>query len=115
MQGTIYISGKMTGVKDLNRDKFERTEKKFKALGYIVINPHKIKLNKLQKPIWQNYMINDIAVLLKYCDKVVALDDWADSKGARIELFLAQEFSIPIIEADTLKPFNTRLTLTSTL
>ncbi len=115
MEGTIYISGKMTGVENLNREKFERAENKFKGLDYVVINPHKIKLRKGQKPDWKNYMINDIAILLKYCDKVAVLDDWADSKGAKIEIFLAQQFGIEIIEADTLKPFNRRLSLTSTL
>ena len=115
MEGTIYISGKITGVKDLNRDKFSLAEKKFKDLGYVVINPHKIKLRKGQQSSWKNYMINDIAVLLKYCDKVAVLDDWADSKGATTEIFLAQQFGIEVIYAETLKPFNRKLSLTSSV
>ena len=115
MKGTIYISGSITGVEDLNKPKFDEAEKRFSELGYVVINPHNIKLRKNQKPIWQNYMINDIAILLKYCNKVAVLDDWSNSKGAKIEIFLAQEFGIEIIEADTLQPFNRKLSLISKL
>ncbi len=115
MKGTIYISGKMSGLEDLNKPKFSEAQMRLVKLGYVVINPHNVKLRKGQKSTWQNHMINDIIALLKYCDKVAVLDDWADSKGAQIEIFLAQQFGIEVIDADTLKPFNRRLALKSTL
>ena len=38
----IYISGKMTGLPDLNRTAFDAAEKRLTAQGHFVINPHRI-------------------------------------------------------------------------
>ncbi len=36
----IYISGKMTGIENLNREKFEVAEKFLRDNGFDPVNPH---------------------------------------------------------------------------
>ena len=38
----VYLSGKMTGVPDLNRPAFDAAEKRLSAQGHFVMNPHRI-------------------------------------------------------------------------
>ena len=38
---TIYISGPMSGIEDLNRSAFESAEKKIQEMGHIALNPHR--------------------------------------------------------------------------
>lgn len=100
---TIYISGRMTGIKDLNYKKFEKYDKKFKELGYKVENPHEFKENK-QEQTWENYMKNDIIRLLK-CDAVAILDDWWLSEGSKLEILIAHKLGLRLIYAETMEEF----------
>lgn len=101
-RGLVYISGKMTGVKDLNRFKFEQAEVLLRCNGYEVVNPHKI-LPYFPDLTWKDYMKADIKALMD-CDMVAVLDDWMWSKGACVEIGLALDLDYPIISAHTLEP-----------
>ena len=113
MAKIIYISGKMKGVEDHNRPKFARAEEQLFAKDFIVINPHKLHHPDITK-LWEQYLITDIEWLMK-CDVIAILDDWADSKGARLEIFIAQQLGLECIYADTGKLFDYDLTLKSEL
>jgi hypothetical protein len=103
----IYISGKITGllIEEYNAN-FENTEQhvlgKYKKVvtfkqggGYLcsflqppkVINPLNIK-PFLGIKTWHGYMINDVRALLK-CDSIYMMDNWNESRGARIEFAIA--------------------------
>ncbi len=105
----LYICGKITGLENLNVEKFEHYEEIYKKKGYIVINPHKIKENWLEKE-WEYYMHNDIKTLIE-CDIIAVLDDWSDSKGARLEILIAQQLGKTIIYAETEEKFDYELTI----
>ena len=98
----VYLSGKISGVEDLNRPKFERAEKELNAKGYDVVNPHKLFP---AEPIraWDEYMKNDIKHMMD-CDMVAVLDDWKDSPGACIEVNLAFCLRMKVVSADTFEP-----------
>lgn len=99
MQKKVYISGKITGVIDFNRKKFEDAEARLRERGYIPINPHKV-LPFSNTRTWNDYMKADIKALMD-CDMIAVLDDWKQSKGALIEVKLALSVGLPMMCAHT--------------
>ena len=84
-----YISGRITG---LPYDEVERAffgaEAVLEALDYEVLNPLKNGLDRTAS--WREHMTADIAMLMQ-ADVVFMLPDWNESKGARIEHYIANE------------------------
>lgn len=91
----IYISGKITGLdlKDALAN-FEKAETELVAKGFEPINPMK-KVSEQQGKTWKEYMLADIEILWD-CEAIYMLDNWKDSKGARIELAIAKELDLEI-------------------
>lgn len=93
----FYISGKISGVKNLNKEKFEFTESRIRfiyGVDTIVFNPHNLPVN--HDGSWHGYMRTCIRYLTR-ANVVVLLDDWQDSRGAIIEVLLAGAMAIPVI------------------
>lgn len=76
----IYIAGKMTGLPDLGREKFNAAEKWLRELGYNVLNPACLPVGLPSKC----YMPICLA-MLEQADGILLLDGWEDSPGAQIE------------------------------
>ncbi|WP_314771659.1 DUF4406 domain-containing protein [Capnocytophaga sputigena] len=91
----IYISGKISGT-DLTetRKRFAAVAKAMKRLGYEPVNPLENGLS--EQDTWEVHIIKDIATLLQ-CKAIYMLQGWKDSKGARIEHYIATEIGIPIM------------------
>jgi hypothetical protein len=89
----IYICGKITGMEwGAARAKFEEIEKSLKK-EWIVINP--IKVCKTEWA-WEQCMIEDFSQIL-ICDAIFIMNNWQDSKGAKIEIAVAKELGIELI------------------
>lgn len=90
----IYISGKISGT-DLTetRARFAAVAKAMKRLGYEPVNPLDNGLS--EQDTWEAHIVKDIATLLQ-CKAIYMLQDWQESKGARIEHYIATEIGIPI-------------------
>lgn len=105
MKKKIYLSGPITGVSDY-REKFAKAEKAF-ADKYEVVNPVAIGevLQRLRRelgapePEWKDYMKPCIQALVG-CDAIVLLDGWKNSKGARLEKFIAEELMMYVFTWD---------------
>lgn len=100
MQKTIYISGKITGTEDYE-DRFLKAEQKLSKRGFNVLNP--VKAGKWlerhlapKSPTWVEYMKQDIKVMMS-ADCIYMLKGYRESKGARLELFLAKILKYEII------------------
>ena len=91
----VYISGPMTGLPEFNYPEFHRVAAKLRALGYAVVNPAELAGTK--KLEWHEYMRNDIRWLMD-CDAIALLDGWPDSKGAQLELEIAQTLGMEVID-----------------
>lgn len=99
----IYISGKITG-DDNYRIKFAMAEKRLTRDGYSVLNPveEADKLDRLHQvlgraaPTWSEYMKKCILVI-RDADEVYMLRDWQESRGARLEHYIASELGINIL------------------
>ena len=92
---TLYISGAISGIPDLNRPKFTSTTKSLRGLGYIVINPHEL-CEGIPPEEWNKCMRICIRRLVD-ADVLILLDDWQQSRGAQIEFTIAKQLGIKTI------------------
>lgn len=91
----IYISGKITGLDyEVAKGYFCTVEEKLKEAGHIGINPMTLVPYKEGKT-WEEYMLDDIKLLFS-CDAIIMLENWLDSKGARMEHEIAKTHGLQI-------------------
>ena len=103
----IYIAGPMTGIKDWNFPAFFKAENELKELGYEVINPAHNDGETIEEALasagsperpnhsWASYMRRDLPNVLAV-DALCVLPDWQRSKGARLEVQVAEALGLPI-------------------
>lgn len=99
----IYLSGPMTGYKNLNADAFYNAETSVKAKGHTPVNPHRIgeqlkrrgELPDDLREQYNAYLRADIAELMT-CDTIHMLTGWRDSFGANAEFATARLCGIPV-------------------
>lgn len=101
---TVYLSGPMDGKPDLNRAAFAEAESAAYDNGADwVFNPCEYFRIKDQMPDWPRgkFMLHDMRALLD-ADVLVALDDADESRGARLEMMVAQACGIEVVRASDL-------------
>ena len=103
----IYIAGPMSGHEDWNFPAFFEAEEKLKELGYETLNPATNDGANLETAIqnaisardagatWASYMRRDLSNLC-LSDAVCVLPNWKSSKGASLEVQVAQALGLPI-------------------
>lgn len=91
----IYISGQITGLEIAVAEKnFADVAELLTTSGHEPINP--MTLVPYHKDhTWHYYMAEDIKALL-YCDAIIMLDNWTNSKGAKIEHGIAVGLGLPV-------------------
>ena len=104
MKPTLYISGAISNMPDLNRTKFFNATRKLRDLGYIVINPHEL-CHDLPPEEWQQCMRRCIIKMME-ADILVLLDDWQQSTGATLEFNIARALGIRTICLDDFLKLN---------
>lgn len=79
MAKKIYLSGKISGDPNF-KEKFAQKAKELTDQGHLVFNPalHPDMFT------WEQFMELDLKALAN-CDSIYLLDDWKDSRGAKIE------------------------------
>jgi len=95
---TIYISGPMTGLPELNFPAFHEAAQALQKAGFNVINPARIDPG-VPNPQWHHYMRADIRALCD-CDAMALLPGWMNSKGAHLEVHLAHRLELQIGTVD---------------
>ena len=76
----VYIAGKMTGLPDLGRPKFQAAAKKLRDDGFVVLNPAELP----DGMPGDRYMPICLA-MVGVADAVFLLNGWRDSPGAILE------------------------------
>jgi hypothetical protein len=89
----IYISGPITGMKNLNSESFSKAEKLLTMPGTHPVNPLNIPS---ENKSWQGHMKADIAELIN-CDYIAMLPGWWHSKGSVVEILIAKILGIKIL------------------
>lgn len=87
---TVYICGPITGLPHENRQAFADVQQKLQELNVECVNPHDL-FNDLDTSAFthDDYMRVCISAL-SFCDKVVTLPGWENSKGALMEVQVAR-------------------------
>ena len=92
----LYLSGPMTGVKNFNHELFNRVAAEFRMVGFEVCSPSEFFDGDTTRER-EEYMREAFKYLLE-ADTVVILPGWEQSKGARIEITVAQELGLNLVE-----------------
>lgn len=102
---SVYISGPMTGLPDLNREAFAWAEALVSMRGLTPVNPH-----TLCDPSWDwnRCMRADVKALCA-CDALLLLPGWERSNGAQLELHIAHRLGLVVLtDADALRQYAER-------
>jgi hypothetical protein len=95
---TIYLSSKMTGLKDFGYKNFEDKEIELRNRGFKnIINPNIISRKFGNRKDHAFYMKKAIDLLLK-ADTLYLFGNWKKSKGARLEYRIAKALKMNIIK-----------------
>lgn len=90
---TIYISGPMSGIEDLNRSAFESAEQKIREMGHIALNPHRFP----QLETYEDYLLLDLEIIAMAADAIALLPGWENSPGSKRELAVAIQKGIEVM------------------
>lgn len=91
----LYVSGPMTGRPDFNYPAFNAMAAKLRLAGHTVFNPAE-NFGGDTSRARAEYMRLDIQMVLM-AEAVVVLDGWEHSRGARLEVAIARELGIDVL------------------
>ncbi len=92
----IYISGKITGLKNYKKI-FRKEEKYLTKKGFEVVNPVTLVEHLPEDSKWEDYMKVDIKAMLE-CSSIYLLNNWTDSKGSVFEASVAATCGLKIFK-----------------
>ncbi len=96
---TLYLSGPMTGLPDLNFPAFHAAAAQLRQAGYTVVNPAEIE--QADQGNWLACMWTDIAAMAAArVDGVATLPGWDASRGAHAEVKLAWSLGLDVFSVD---------------
>ncbi|MEN5159723.1 DUF4406 domain-containing protein [Achromobacter spanius] len=93
----VYLAGPMTGHEDFNFPAFHAAAERLRGLGLEVVNPADHGL--VSGLGWADYMRWDL-VKLAGCHSVYVLPRWEKSKGASLEVAIAQALGMPVFTVE---------------
>lgn len=99
----VYVSGPMTGYFDLNRSAFIFASDRLTTWGFEPVNPAEVVLDLPHVPTWEDYLRHDLGLLLA-CDGVATLPGWQESRGASLEVYVAQQLGLTVKPVDRWEP-----------
>lgn len=98
----VYLSGPMSGQPEFGYPVFRVYAKRLREAGHEVIDPSE---NFGGDPSHERheYMRLDVGHVLN-AEAIALLPGWERSRGARLEVAIARELNLPVLDADTLLP-----------
>ena len=99
---TIYLAGPMTGIVEFNAPLFHSRAAELRSKGYTVLNPAEIQPSPDGESTWVYYMRQCI-VMVAQADAVAVLPAWGSSRGAMLEVKLARDLDMPVLDSETLE------------
>lgn len=110
----FYIAGPMTGIPQFNFPAFDVAAASLRSFGYLVVSPVELDdpssrsaalANETGDPeqynadtgeTWGDLLARDVKLIADEVSGVVALEGWEDSRGARLEVFVARTCGKPV-------------------
>tara|TARA_Y100000296_G_C5133042_1_gene236622 strand:+ start:457 stop:780 length:324 start_codon:yes stop_codon:yes gene_type:complete len=95
----VFISGPITDMPKANKEAFANMEQRLKDLGAEVFNPrrHQVPSGLIECEIWPTMMKLALQDFV-FCDSIVMLNGWEDSRGASLEHTIASELCMKIYD-----------------
>lgn len=91
----VYISGPMTGVPEHNFPAFRAAARQLQNEGFKVLDPS--ARGEIAGWTWEQYLKADI-VMVVAAHAVVVLPGWEKSRGACLEVHIARELGLPVVD-----------------
>jgi nucleoside 2-deoxyribosyltransferase len=106
----VYLAGPMRGIPEYNFPAFHSAAARLRSWGHEVWSPAENDVTAdgfdpardAAQPM-KHYMERDLPEVYR-SDAVAVLPGWRDSAGARLEVYVAEQCGIPVLDADTLQP-----------
>jgi len=91
----VYIAGPMTGIPDYNFPAFDAAAARLRDAGHDVVNPawNGVPLDAPRA----DHLRVDIRNLIE-CDAVAVLPGWDRSQGARLEVRIASDLGLTVMD-----------------
>lgn len=93
MTPTYYLAGPMSGYPEFNYPAFTAAAESLREQGLTVISPHELHDGDTSQH-WTCYLRRDLRALLD-CDEIVLLPGWEKSRGACLEVAVAEALMMP--------------------
>lgn len=100
----VYIAGPMSGRPEFNYPAFHEEAERLRSLGHEVKSPAELGMESSGYG-WRECMRRALQLLLD-CDIVVVLPGWQDSRGASLEVKIAESLGMRVIPAGLHQEFN---------
>ena len=108
----LYLAGPMTGIPYHNVPRFKAVAEDLRNKGIDMIVPVEMDgaeweeqaladetgTGKFGDRTWGDFLSRDVKVVADQCDGVVLLEGWKESRGARLEAFVAVNVGKPVYE-----------------
>lgn len=91
----LYLAGPMSDLPEYNYPAFFDAADQLREVGYLVSNP--AELHSLDEPLpdYSTMLAGALKASLD-CDGVAVLPGWGDSRGARLEVYVALYLNRPV-------------------
>lgn len=103
MSKRIYLAGPMSGIAAFNFPAFDEAARRLRARGHEIVSPAELDDNVVRHlamsspdgksderlPKWGALLARDVAIVADECDSVALLPGWANSRGAKLEAYVA--------------------------
>lgn len=99
----LYLAGPMSGIPQFNFPFFMKVALELRSMGYCITSPaelddgtdYEAAMNSPDgapgstEKTWGDYLARDVKLLSDECSGIILLPGWQDSRGARLECFVA--------------------------
>jgi hypothetical protein len=93
----IYVAGPMSGIEDHNLPAFAAAARQLDEAGHIAVNPG--RRGVIPSATWSDYLRMALVDMLG-CDAVALLPGWEQSRGATLEVHVAEALDMPVNPLD---------------
>ena len=94
----LYLAGPMTGIPQANFPLFDRAAAELRDAGFTIISPAELDdpeerrralADEPATQTWGEFLARDVKLIAEECDGIIFLPRWWESRGARLEAFVA--------------------------